>query len=160
MEDLVNTTYDVYAEDACGWMIAHEERLPDMAFVEAYVKRFMEYYPYRIFVEKRETYCYYSQDSRFTRKEKTDTTLKFYGVELWATPFDYSECLHLEDPDITEDYALETPISHSNIGSKVEWKWETHNGVLRMFGKVKHPALLDIKLTHKDALAKEASNED
>ena len=153
MEDLVNTSYDVYAEDAYGWIIAHEERLPDMSFVEAYVKRFMENNAYKIYVEKRETYCYYSQDSKFARKEKTDTTLNFYGVELWATPFDYSECLHLEDPDITEDYYLETAVSGSIVGSEIDW--ETHNGVLKMFGKIKHPALLDIKLTHKDTIMKE-----
>lgn len=153
MDNLVDTTYDVYAEDAYGWIIAHEERLPDMSFVEAYVKRFMENNAYKIYVEKRETYCYYSQDSKFARKEKTDTTLNFYGVELWATPFDYSECLHLEDPDITEDYYLKTAVSGSIVGSKIDW--ETHNGVLKMFGKIKHPALLDIKLTHKDALTKE-----
>ena len=69
MEDLVNTTYDVYAEDACGWLIAHEERLPDMAFVEAYVKRFREFDPYKIYVEKRETYCYYSLEKEVTNED-------------------------------------------------------------------------------------------
>lgn len=64
MDNLVDTTYDVYAEDAYGWMIAHEERLPDMSFVEAYVKRFMEHNAYKIYVEKRETYCVYSEEKR------------------------------------------------------------------------------------------------
>ena len=43
------------------------------------------------------------------RKEKTDTTLTFCDVELHATPAEYYECLHLEDPDITEDYSVEKP---------------------------------------------------
>lgn len=60
MKDLVKTSYAVYAEDANEWMIAYEEHLPDMAFVEAYVKQFRKYDPYKIYVEKRETYCVYS----------------------------------------------------------------------------------------------------
>lgn len=69
MEDLVQTTYDVYAEDAYGWMIAHEERLPDMSFVEAYIKRFMELGSYKIYVEKRETYCVYSLEKEETNED-------------------------------------------------------------------------------------------
>lgn len=91
------------------------------------------------------------------RKEKTDTTLTFYDVELHATPAEYYECLHLEDPDITEDYSVEKPkeVFYHLPYQDSDVNWETGNGVLRMFGKIKHPSKINIKLTHKDAIMKE-----
>lgn len=91
------------------------------------------------------------------RKVKTDNTLIFYDVELHATPAEYYECLHIEDPDITEDHFVDwpkvvfwhLPYQDSNV------KWETGNGVLRMFGKIKRPSKINIKLIHKDAIMKE-----
>lgn len=83
------------------------------------------------------------------RKEKTDKNLKFYDVELHATPAEYYECLHLEDPDITEDYwfpqggLFQLPYQDSAV------RWETGNGVFRMFGKITKPSLISFTL-YKD----------
>lgn len=83
------------------------------------------------------------------RKEKTDKYLKFYDVELHATPAEYYECLHLEDPDITEDYwfphrgLFQLPYQDSAV------RWETSNGVLRLFGKITKPTHISFTL-YKD----------
>lgn len=85
------------------------------------------------------------------RKEIKDGKLWFYDVELWKTPFEYSECLHIEDPDITENHFLplmRLPNQESNI------LWETHNGVLKMFGKIKHPSYINFYLYTNDVIEK------
>lgn len=92
------------------------------------------------------------------RKEKTDKYLKFYDVELHATPAEYYECLHLEDPDITEDHIVDRPneVFYHLPYQDSDVNWETGNGVLRMFGKILHPSKITIKLIHKE----EEHNED
>ena len=80
------------------------------------------------------------------RKEKTDTTLTFYDVELHATPAEYYECMHIEDPDITEDHwfphggLFQLPYQDSAV------RWETGNGVFRMFGKILKPTHITFTL--------------
>ena len=82
------------------------------------------------------------------RKEKEGKTLKFYDVELHSTPAEYYECLHIEDPDITEDHIWKNmstlPYQESNV------TWVTGNGVFRMFGKIAKPYYLSFRLCHKD----------
>ena len=60
---MCNTTYDVYAEDARGWLIDDRRGLPDMDCVKAYAEKFKkEYDPYKIIVTKHETYYYFNSE--------------------------------------------------------------------------------------------------
>ena len=87
------------------------------------------------------------------RKEKTENSLTFYDVKVWSTPGDYYECLRVEDPDITEDYYF-IPFMDGLPYQDSAIRWETGNGIFRLFGKITKSYNLTF------TLYKEVHNED